>query len=182
MGSVDSYAEKHAAEMAALRVKGVKGVAEDIAVKLPSHVQHGDAEIAEAAVNRLAWNVSVPKDAIKVTVSKGWVTLSGSVHWHYQHDAAADAVRTLWGVTGLSNQITIKPTINASNIKADIEDALNRSWFSPENISVTTRDGMVTLTGSVEYWDERALAGTTAWAAPGVTAVTNNILVDGNMN
>jgi len=178
MGSVDSYAEKHGAETAALRVKDVKGVAEEIEVKLPSHVQHGDAEIAEAAVNRLAWNVSVPKDAIKVTVSKGWVTLSGSVHWHYQHDAAADAVRTLWGVTGVSNQITIKPTANASNIKADIEDALNRSWFSPENISVTTRDGMVTLSGTVDYWDERALAGTTAWAAPGVTSVTNNIRVD----
>ena len=175
MGAVDSYAEKHGAETAALRVKAV---AEEIEVKLPSHVQHGDAEIAEAAVNRLAWNVSVPKDAIKVTVSKGWVTLSGSVHWHYQHDAAADAVRTLWGVTGVSNRITIKPTANASNIKADIEDALNRSWFSPENISVTTRDGMVTLSGTVDYWDERALAGSTAWAAPGVTSVTNNIRVD----
>jgi osmotically-inducible protein OsmY len=178
MGSVDSYAEKHGAETAALRVKDVKGVAEEIEVKLPSHVQHGDAEIAEAAVNRLAWNVSVPKDAIKVAVSKGWVTLSGSVHWHYQHDAAADAVRTLWGVTGVSNRITIKPTANASNIKADIEDALNRSWVSPENISVTTRDGMVTLSGTVDYWDERALAGSTAWAAPGVTSVTNDIRVD----
>lgn len=181
MGSVDSYAEKHAAETAALRVQGVKGVAEEIAVKLPSHVQHGDNEIADAAVNRLAWNVSVPKDAIKVMVSKGWVTLTGSVQWHYQHNAAADAVRTLWGVTGVSNQITIKPTLNASNIKADIEDALNRSWFSPENISVTTRDGMVTLSGTVVYWDERALAGTTAWAAPGVTSVTNNIRVDGTL-
>lgn len=178
MGSVESYAEKHGVETAALRVKDVKGVAEEIEVKLPSHVQHGDAEIAEAAVNRLAWNVSVPKDAVKVTVAKGWVTLTGSVHWHYQHDSAADAVRTLWGVTGVSNQITIKPTANASNIKADIEDALNRSWFSPENISVTTRDGMVTLSGTVDYWDERALAGTTAWAAPGVTSVTNDIRVD----
>lgn len=130
-------------------------------------MQLGDTEIAEAAVNRLAWNVSVPKDAIKVTVSKGWVTLTGSVHWHYQQDAAAHAVRTLWGVTGVSNQITIKPTANASNIKADIEPALNRSWFSPENISVTTRDGMVTLSGRVDFWDERALAGTTAWAATG---------------
>ncbi len=179
MGSVGSYAEKHAAERATLRVKDVKGVAEEIEVKLPSHVQHGDAEIAEAAVNRLAWNVSVPKDAVKVTVAKGWVTLTGSVHWRYQHDAAADAVHTLWGVTGVSNQSTIKPSVDARNIKADIEEALNRSWFSPENISVTVHDGMVTLSGAVEYWDERALAGTTAWAAPGVTGVTNNIRVEG---
>lgn len=177
MGSVESYAEKHGAEMAALRIKDVKAVAEEIEVKLPFSVKHGDAEIAAAAVNRLDWNVSVPKDTVKVAVSKGWVTLSGQVHWHYQHDAAAHAVRTLWGVTGVSNQISIKPRVNAGDIKSDIMVALNRSWFAPENIDVTARDGQVTLTGTVDYWDERALAATTAWAAPGVTSVTNDIRV-----
>lgn len=178
MGSVETYAEKHAAETATFRVKGVKAVAEEIEVKLPFAVQHGDADIATAAVERLAWNVSVPKDAVKVTVSKGWVTLTGDVNWRYQHDAAADAVRTLWGVTGVSNQIAIKPQANAVNIKSDIMVALNRSWFTPENIDVATHDGKVTLTGTVEYWDERALAGTTAWAAPGVTSVKNDIRVN----
>ena len=177
MGSVETYAEKHGAETAALRVKDVKAVAEEIEVKLPFSVKHGDSEIAEAAVNRLAWNSSVPKDAVKVTVSKGWVTLTGDVHWHYQHDAAADAVRTLWGVIGVSNKIAIKPQANAGNIKSDIMVALHRSWFSPEKIDVSAYDGKVTLTGTVEYWDERALAGTTAWAAPGVTSVTNDIRV-----
>ena len=177
MGSVETYAEKHGAETAALRVKDVKAVAEEIEVKLPFSVKHGDSEIAEAAVNRLAWNSSVPKDAVKVTVSKGWVTLTGDVHWHYQHDAAADAVRTLRGVIGVSNKIAIKPQANAGNIKSDIMVALHRSWFSPEKIDVSAYDGKVTLTGTVEYWDERALAGTTAWAAPGVTSVTNDIRV-----
>ena len=163
--------------MAALRVKDVKAVAEEIEVKLPFSVKHGDSEIAAAAVNRMDWNVSVPKDTVKVAVSKGWVTLSGQVHWHYQHDAAADAVRTLWGVTGVSNEISIKPRVNAGDIKSDIMVALNRSWFAPENIDVTARDGQVTLTGTVDYWDERALAATTAWAAPGVTSVTNDIRV-----
>lgn len=115
---------------------------------------------------------------MKVAVTKGWVTLTGDVHWHYPHDAAAEAVRTQWGVTGVSNQIAIKPQADARNIKSDIMGALNRSWFSPENIDVSTNDRKVTLTGTVEYWDERALAGTTAWAAPGVTSVTNDIRVD----
>ena len=78
----------------------------------------------------------------------------------------------------MSNQITIKPVVNAGNIKSDIMVALNRSWFSPENIDVSAFDGKVTLTGTVEYWDERTLAGTTAWAAPGVTSVTNDIRID----
>lgn len=177
MGSVESYAEKHGAEKAALRVKDVKAVAEEIEVKLPFSVQHGDSEIAEAAVNRLAWDSSIPREAVKIAVSNGWVTLTGQVHWHYQHDAAADALRTLWGVTGVSNQISIKPQANAGDIKSDIMVALNRSWFTPENIDVAAYDGKFTLTGTVEYWDERALAGTTAWAAPGVTSVNNEIRV-----
>lgn len=177
MGHVESYAQKQAAERAALRVKDVKVVAEEIEVKLPFSVKHGDEEIAAAAVNRLAWDASVPKDKVKAAVAKGWLTLTGEVEWHYQHDAAAEAVRTLWGVTGVSNKITIKPRVDAGDIKDDIMIALNRSWFSPEKIDVTARDGKVTLTGNVNYWGERALAGSTAWAAPGVTSVTNDIRV-----
>jgi osmotically-inducible protein OsmY len=177
MGHVETYHEKQVAEAAALRVKAVKAVAEEIEVKLPFSVKHGDQEIAEAAIDRLAWNVSIPKDAIKATVSKGWVTLTGQVEWHYQHDAAADAVRSLWGVTGVSNQISIKPTANAGDIKSSIVTALNRSWFTPDHIHVAANDGKVTLTGTVQYWSERALAGTTAWAAPGVTSVFNDIQV-----
>lgn len=177
-GSVDSYAEKHAAETATLRVKDVKAVAEEIEVKLPFSIRHGDAEIADAAVNRLAWSSSVPRDAVKVAVDKGWITLIGEVHWHYQREAAAEAVRNLWGVTGVSNQISIKPKANAGNIKSDIDKALNRSWFNPEHVVVSADDGKVTLSGTVDDWSERALAGTTAWAAPGVMSVTNNIRVD----
>lgn len=177
-GSVETYTEKHAAETATLRVKDVKAVAEEIEVKLPFSMKHGDAEIAEAAVNRLAWTSSVPKDAVKVAVSSGWITLTGQVHWYYQQEAAAEAVRTLWGVTGVSNQVSIKPQANATNIKSDIDKALDRSWFNPEHVVVTAHDGKVTLTGNVDDWSERSLAGTTAWAAPGVMSVTNDIRVN----
>jgi osmotically-inducible protein OsmY len=173
-----NYAEKHTAETAALRIKDVKAVAEEIEVKVPHSLKRGDAEIAQAAIDLLAWNVLVARDSVKVAVAKGWLTLTGQVQWHYQQDAAVDAVRTLWGVTGISNHITIKPMADAGDIKSDILGALNRSWFTPEHIDVTAKDGAVTLTGTVEYWDERALAGTTAWAAPGVTSVTNDIRVN----
>jgi osmotically-inducible protein OsmY len=177
-GTVETYAEKRAAEQAVLQVKGVKGVAEEIEVKLPFNTTYGDAEIAEAAANRLAWDVWLPKDAVKVVVSKGWVTLTGDVEWHYQHDAAADAICTLRGVTGVSNQIGIKPKANVRDIKSSIDFALHRSrWFQPETVAVRAVGGKVTLTGDVETADERSLAATTAWAAPGVTSVTNDIHV-----
>ena len=81
-GHVDTFIQKHSAEQAAGRVKGVKGVAEEIEVQLPFDKKRTDDEIAAAAIDRLEWDVSIPPDVIKVKVEKGWVTLTGEVNWH----------------------------------------------------------------------------------------------------
>jgi len=177
-GHVEHYFEKRAAEAAAGRVKGVKAVVEDIEVRVPAYGKQTDEELATAALNRLASDISVPRDAIKLTVEKGWVTLNGAVDWHYQLDAAAQDVRGLMGVIGVSNNITIKPRVNVSNLSDDIMHALNRSWFfDPTTINVSASDGRVKLTGTVDSWNEREIAAATAWAAPGATSVENNIVV-----
>jgi osmotically-inducible protein OsmY len=178
MGHVGSFVEKYAAEMATGRVKGVKAVAEEIEVRLPFSIKHDDEAIATAAVNRLTWNSSVPRDAIKVKVEKGWVTLTGTVEWSYQKNAAAQDLRWLAGVVGVSNNITIKPRVNTANISDDITHALHRSWFfDPQTVFVTADGGKVKLTGTVDTWYDRQTAGATAWAAPGTTAVENDIRV-----
>jgi len=177
MGHVESYSEKFAAEKAARRVKDVKAVAEELDVRLPFSVKHGDEEIASAAVNRMKWDAAVPSDAVKVKVEKGWITLTGEVDWHFQQEAAADDVRGLWGVVGISNQITIKPKPNTAKIKDDILTALGRSWLDPATINVSAQGGNVKLTGKVESWYERDEASSTAWAASGTTSVENDIAV-----
>ena len=176
-GHVETYSEKSAAETATRRVKDVKAVAEEIEVRLPFGVQHGDEDIAAAAIGRLKWDAAVPRDAVSVKVENGWITLTGEVDWRYQHEAAADDVRGLWGVVGVSNQITIKPKANASSIRDDIMAALHRSWFNSKMIDVTVQSGKVLLTGTVHSWYERDVAGSTAWAAPGTTSVENEIRV-----
>jgi osmotically-inducible protein OsmY len=177
-GHVESFAQKHAAEAAVRRVKGVKAIAEEIEVRLPYATKRSDEEIAGAATRRFEWDVSIPRDAVKITVDQGWITLTGEVDWHYQKDAAGIDVRALFGVTGVSNQITIKPTVNASNISDDIMHALHRSWFfDPQTISVSAQGGKVRLTGTVHSWHDRQVAAATAWAAPGATAVENDIAV-----
>jgi osmotically-inducible protein OsmY len=177
-GHVESFAQKHAAEAAVRRVKGVKAVAEEIEVRLPYETKRSDEEIAGAAIGRFEWDVSIPRDTVKVTVDKGWITLTGEVDWHYQKDAASIDVRALFGVTGVSNQITIKPTVDTSTISQDIMHALHRSWFfDPKTISVSAQGGKVRLTGTVGSWHDRQVAAATAWAAPGATAVENDIAV-----
>ncbi len=178
LGHVENFAEKSAAEKAARRVNEVRAVAEEIEVRLPFNIKHGDEEIASAAANRLQWDSAVPKGAVKAKVEKGWVTLTGEVDWHYQQDAAASDVRGLWGVIGVSNEITIKSKPNTSNIRDNILVALHRSWFDPATINVTAQGGKVTLTGEVNSWYERDEAGSTAWAAPGTTSVENDISVN----
>jgi len=177
MGHVESYAEKFAAEKATRRINDVKAVAEELEVRLPFAVKHGDEEIAAATVNRIKWDSAIPSNAVKAKVEKGWVTLSGAVDWHYQQDAAGEDVRGLWGVTGVSNDITIKPRPNTSKIRQDIMVALDRSWFDAASIDVTADGGKVTLTGRVESWYERDEATAAAWASPGTTEVENDISV-----
>jgi osmotically-inducible protein OsmY len=177
-GHVANYAQKQAAETAARRVKGVKAVAEEIQVRLPFDVRRTDDEIAAAAVHRLAWDVLIPKDAIKVKVENGWMTLSGEVAWNYQKEAATQDMRSLYGVVGVSNDLNIKQKINISNISDDITHALHRSWyFDPADITVHAKDGKVTLTGTVHSPHDRQLAAATAWSAPGVTDVENELRV-----
>ena len=177
-GHVESYAQKHAAEIAAGRVKGVKAVAEELEVRLAFDAKRDDEDIATAAVDRLGWDVSVPRDGVEVTVENGWVTLTGQVAWHYQKEAAAQDIRSLLGVVGVSNQITIKPQVNTSNISDAIMHALHRSWFfDPKTITVTADGNNVRLNGTVSTWHDRQVAAETAWAAPGVINVENDISV-----
>jgi osmotically-inducible protein OsmY len=174
-GHVGNYAEKASAEKAARRVNDVKAVAEEIEVRLPLDLKHGDEEIAAAAVGRLNWNSTVPSGAVKVKVEKGWVTLTGQVDWRYQEEAALRDIRPLWGVVGVFNEITVKPQPNVSAIRENILVALDRSWLDPATIEVTAQGGRVTLAGEVNSWSERLEAGDAAWAAPGTTHVENHI-------
>ena len=177
-GYVDSYVKKWAAERAAARVFGVRAVAEEIQVRLPGSLKRSDEDLAGAVANVLEWNVLVPHDRVKVQVQDGLVTLSGEVDWWYQKNAAEEAVRYLMGVVLFNNQIKIKPPVKPLDVKGKIESAFRRNaLLDSRRVTVETRGGWVILSGSVRNWAERAEAQWTAWAAPGVSEVENNIII-----
>jgi osmotically-inducible protein OsmY len=178
-GHVPTYSQKVTVEDVVRRVKGVKGIAEEIEVRPVGSNRTADDEIAKRAVNTLGWNTSIPSGTVQVKVQKGWVTLTGKVEWFYQKNAAANAVRDLAGVVGVTNQIEIKQHASATDVKKRIEDALKRyAEVEAQAIRVDVLDGgKVRLDGKVHAWSERSAAERAAWSAPGVTTVEDRIAI-----
>jgi osmotically-inducible protein OsmY len=178
-GFVTSYAEKTMAERAVRRVKGVKAIAEEIEVRLPSDLKRADDEVAARAIDILKWQVGVPADRIKVKVEKGVVTLSGEVDWQFQKTDAYHVVHKLSGVVGVLNQIEVAAPLNAIEVKEKIEKAFQRSAeLEASRITVETEGGRVILKGKVHAWYERDMAERAAWSAPGVTEVLDRLTIE----
>jgi osmotically-inducible protein OsmY len=178
-GHVPTYAQKITVEDVVRRVKGVKGIAQQIEVRPFGTNRMADDEIAKRALSTISWNTAIPDDAVQVKVQEGWVTLTGKVEWQYQKTAAADAVRDLAGVVGVTNRIEIASRASAFDVKKRIEDALKRNAeIEAQAIRVNVLDGgKITLDGKVHAWSERRAAERAAWSAPGVKVVDDRITI-----
>jgi len=177
-GHLTNYAEKYAAEAAVRRIPGVQALAVELDVRLPADSVRADADIARAVRNVLDWNSLLPGDRIQVTVEHGAVTLAGTVDWNYQRLAAEHAVAHLFGVTGVSNGLVVRPQAEGTDLKERIRDAIVRqAEADASQVRVKVKEGAVTLEGHVLTWAEREAAFNAAWSAPGVSSVANNIKV-----
>jgi osmotically-inducible protein OsmY len=177
-GEVGSLPERHAAKRAAMRVWGVKRVADNMVVRNRGASSASDAEILQAARQMLAWAVDVPSDTVEASVRDHTITLSGTVTWQYQREAAARAVMYLEGITGVTNTISLTPNAPPAGVKAAIDAAvLRNAQLNSREITVDVDGGAVTLRGTVRSWAERRQAEYVAWAASGVTAVKSDLAV-----
>jgi osmotically-inducible protein OsmY len=167
-GHLRSYAEKLAAERAALRVSGVKALAIETSVKLAAGFERTDADLAQAVEHALEWNVQVPRGAIKPMLEGGWVTL-----------AAEATVRNLLGVTGITNLVTIKPLLRSADVERQVQDALIRAFHGqPPQVAIDVNGSQLVLRGKVRSWKEFEAARNAAWSTPGIVSVVNELAVE----
>ncbi|AIC20110.1 MULTISPECIES: BON domain-containing protein [Pseudomonas] len=177
-GHVNSYAQKISAERAVKGIKGVRALAEEIQVRLEKGAGTADDTIANRALNILNWSSDVPEGDIKIMVQNGWITLEGEVDWQYQKETAERAVRKLSGVVGVDNQLTLRPRVDAGDIRQRIEDALKRNAeIDAKAIHIKVDGDVVKLEGKVHLWRERQIAERAAWSVPGVRKVDDHLLI-----
>ena len=177
-GYAQSSFEKYHAEAAVKRIAGVTAVANDLSVRAPFGGMPNDPEIAREAVAALKIELPFHWESIKPIVKEGHVGLEGMVEWHFQRERAEAAVRRVRGVMSVRNSISLKPRVAPGEIKHKIEDAFRRNAIvDAQRITVDNQDGEITLRGEVRSWAERDQAQQTAWAAPGVSSVKNEITI-----
>jgi osmotically-inducible protein OsmY len=175
-GQVSSLAEKWYAGCAAQRVVGVCALAVELTTKPLSFGERSDANIARSAEDLLQCSVGLPRDAIRVAVESGLLTLSGEVAWQYQKNAAVDAVRFLLGVTEVSDQIAVKPPVSVGAVTAQIEAALRRGAAADAiDLEVEVDGADATFNGTVHSWPEQDAATDSAWGAAGVRKVLDKM-------
>jgi osmotically-inducible protein OsmY len=179
-GAVPTYLQKLEAQSAAHRVVGVLDVANDIEVIPADLFTRTDTQIAGAVRNALEWDALVPNELIQSSVSDGWVTLEGEVHYLRERDDAEEAIRRLTGVVGVTNKITVrKQPIDSDGLREKIEFALERrADREAQRLRVEVNDGAVDLFGRVHSWQEkRAVVGSISHA-PGVVQVRDHLRID----
>ena len=178
-GTLGSFRQKREAQKAAERVYGVTSVRNELEVRIVDEHGRQDADLRGAVLQAMALDGLIPK-TVDAKADSGLVTLTGTVAWQYQREEAEFVAGNVPGVADVDNQITLTtPQPKAGDVKQSIERAFQRNAnLDAEGLSVTTHGNMVMLSGAVSSWDERDAAVAAAWAAPGVAAVEDRIVVE----
>jgi osmotically-inducible protein OsmY len=176
-GFVDDYAQKVAAEKAVKRLFGVKGLANELLVRMVS--ERTDTDIAKDAIYLLECDVHFLGSKVTVIVEGGLLTLEGTMEWDFQKVAAEKAMQCIRGVKAVANLIEVAPAASPADIQKKTEEGLRRSADGDaRRIKVATRDQAAVHSNNAHSWSEGEEAERPAWSVAGVVRVGDLIVVE----
>ena len=178
-GVVDNFTKRTLAENNTRKITGVKSVINKIYVVFDNWEEKKDVAIKAEILTSFRWNWNTLNDTIKVRVLNGWVTLSGELEWHYQREAAKEAVINLIGVKGVSNYISIKSQVDTEIKSTSLRLALENHYaLDSKNIEIEVLDSKIILKGTVDSWYQKEIAKQIAWKTPGVLHVIDELIIE----
>jgi osmotically-inducible protein OsmY len=110
-GSIASHDERMVCLRVVKAVEGVKRIADHTTIKVSRSAHTGDADIAGIGANAIKWVTTIPEHAVKITVTNGWITLTGRVEDREMKSAAEEAVHNIEGTRGVHNLILVRPDV-----------------------------------------------------------------------
>jgi len=179
-GEIENYSERVAAVHAALRVRGVRALVDDLSVHSKSPWPATETDIAKRVARALRAASNVPV-TVQAQISAHNVTLTGQVDWEYQRRAAERTVQRLRDVYSVTDHMTLapRPAPRGAEAESGISAALARNaLIDAKEIHVTMVGDRAILTGRVPSWTAKVQAGNAAWASPHVADVDNRLIVE----
>jgi osmotically-inducible protein OsmY len=185
-GSVDVFDLKEEADRRVHRIKGVRGVMNQIEVAGP---EVSDQQLQEKLVRAISYDRvgygTTPFNAISVRVQNGAVTLGGKAYGPVDADSAVAVASNTAGVKDVINEIQVDPL---SPMDDQIRVAVFRSIYGfpslnkyamdpAKPIRISVQNGNVELDGVVDSKADRDVANIRANSVSGVFKVTNNLQV-----
>lgn len=206
-GKVEDDVSRELAEQIALNVSGIKKVDNKIAIdpdykpgKSSGERSYGDmvadSSITATVKSKLLWSKHAQGLSANVETKSGKVTLEGTADSAEAKQLAGLLASNTHGVSSVENKLVVDKSGNKkdgeTSGKSDMSQAISDTWIttkvkstliyssnvSSSDISVSTKDGVVTLVGNVKNSAEHDLAVELVRNVKGVKSVNANALTD----
>ena len=188
-GTVSEESHKTLAQETVTNLPGVKTVDNKLEIKGESPAVNSDAWLITKVKTTLLFHRSVSGLNTEVNAKDGIVTLQGEATSQAQKDLTTEYAKDIDGVKDVKNEMTVaKTSKKGQTVGGKIDDAsitalvkmtlLYHRSTSALNTSVTTKKGVVTLSGKAKNASEKDLAAKFANDVNGVKSVKNLMIVE----
>jgi osmotically-inducible protein OsmY len=188
-GTVAEASHRSLAENTVASLPGVKSVNDQLIISGEQPAEHSDAWITTKVKTALLFHRNVSASGTTVYTKDGVVTLQGEASSQAEKELTTEYAKDIDNVKSVNNEMTIAKTpASASPTMADkVDDAsitaqvksslLSHHSTSALHTSVSTTDGVVTLSGIAKNDAEKSLVSKLATDINGVASVINNMTI-----